>query len=133
MGRGRSKVSASNDARIRGISGGYTVTSADGSKSEWYFSKVDGQNYYKRSIGDTPRPTPNNMSEREIIGRIKANGGTVDKKSASDLKREYEAYRRERSEMDKFLDGAYVGDRTFVKSTRDVIKSRRGASRASRR
>ena len=125
-GRGAS----SSNAPIGGnINSGYTVTSATGQTMEWYFSSANGQNYYRNSIGEIPEPTPNNWTDKQMIARVKENGGTAKEKTKTELKKEYAQYTSEKEATNRLLNQAYVSDRAFVKNSRQYRTGRRAARR----
>ena len=130
MGRGRSGVSSGGGGSgIPNVNSAYTFTDGSGNTMEMYFSKMDGQNYYSRGIGETPNPTPNNMTPSQMVGRARANGYTVDKKSNKTLKEEYDAYKKDKAETQRVLDAAYVSDSNFVKGSRANRIGNRAAAR----
>lgn len=108
---------------------GYTITSENGQTIEWYFRKEGNNTYYSNTINGIPKPTPNNLTEKEMIERVKANGGVVNKKSKAQLKSEQKEYERQRKETDDILNQAFLRDKDFVRGSR----SNRIRSRASRR
>ena len=125
-GRGASSSGASIGGNINS---GYVVTSSTGQKTQWYFTRANGQTYYRNEIGEIPSPTPNGWTEKEMIDRVVANGGKAQAKSRSELKKEYAQFVREKEQTNVLLDQAYVSDRTFVRDSRAL----RVARRASRR
>lgn len=125
-------VGTSNQSAIKGVSG-YDVTTASGNKMTYYLETVDGVTYYRDTINGVGEPTPNNMTEKEFIARIQENGGTVAKKSSSELLKEYEDYIKDREATSKFLDESYVrnkdadsGERAYRNYKRASRRNRRG-------
>lgn len=81
--------------------------------------------FFSRGAGATPEPTPNNMSPRQMVQRLKKNAQNVKTISKSEKARALKDYKKDRKEVDKFLNQAYVSDRTFVKGSRsDRITNR---------
>lgn len=121
----------SSGASIGGnINSGYVVTTATGETMQWYFSKANGQTYYRNEIGEIPTPTPNGWTEKQMIDRVVANGGKAQAKSRSELIKEYTQFANNKKEMNDFLNQAYVSDRTFVKQSRALRIGRRAARRS---
>ena len=107
---------------------GYNVT-VNGQNMQYFFEKQDGVTYYKNSIGAIGEPTPENMTERQMIDRMKNNGVTVNKMSKSELTQLYDSYKSDRAQMNEFLNQAYVQDKTMKKGS----KANRIGSRVRRR
>ena len=140
MGRGSSKAGGGGktsaftkeaEKNVRGMTG-YNVTTANGDKMEFFFIKDGGETLYTNSIGGMPEITPNNWSEKQMIERIKGNGGSAEKYSKKELV-EKEARRLEyRAKTSKVLDEAYarnkVGDQVN-KAYRNTRKANRIARR----
>lgn len=125
-GRGASSSGASIGGNI---DSGYVVTSATGQTTEWYFTKANGQTYYRNTIGEMPTPTPNGWTEKQMIDRVVANGGSAQAKSRSELKREYSQFVNEKEQTNELLNQAYVSDRTFVRDSRALRIGRRASRR----
>lgn len=124
-GRGASSVNAGTG----GISSAYSVRTADGQNLEFYFRRYNGETYYSNTINGEPQATPNGWTESQMIDRIVQNGGTVDKKTQSQLRDEYSQYQEDRRQTNEFLNQAYLTDRDFVRGSR----ANRVRLRASRR
>lgn len=78
----------------------------DGETTRYYFSKSNGRNYYQRSIGGTPEPTPLNMSPNEFKRRVESNGATTKTVSDSDKRRDQARYKEDRRKTNDFLNKA---------------------------
>ena len=116
-GRGSSSSSSS---RTHGVS----FTDSAG-KHTWFFETKGKNHFFSRGAGATPEPTPNNMSPRQMVQRLKKNAQNVKTISKSEKARALKDYKKDRKEVDKFLNQAYVSDRTFVKGSRsDRITNR---------
>lgn len=76
----------------------------DGETTRYYFSKSNGRNYYQRSIGGTPEPTPLNMSPNEFKRRVESNGATTKTVSDSDKRRDQARYKEDRRKTNDFLN-----------------------------
>lgn len=113
---------------VKGMTG-YKVQTASGDNMEVYFRKQGGETYYTSEFGAIPEKTPNNMTEREMVNRIKDNGGKVEKYTKAELVEKEEKRRKNRKESDKMLDQAYVNDRDMKQGSR----SDRTGNRARRR
>ena len=128
MGRGSSKAGGGG-AVAGNINSAYTVTSNTGQTLQWYFTTSNGNTFYRNSIGAMPEPTPGNMTESEMISRVKANGGSAQKKTNAQIRREYSEYEKGREETNAFLNSAYLTDRAFTRG----MRASRTTNRANRR
>lgn len=111
---------------------GYNVTTANGQKMTYYFEKSDEGTMYKRSIGALYEPTPNNMTEKEFIQRVQANGGTVEKISNAELARQQEEYRQDRERTNEFLNNTYARNKG-ADSNNKAYRNTKKAQRINRR
>ena len=106
-----------------GVSGkssvpGVSFTDADGKEYKWYF-KTNGKNhFYSTSIGGTPKPTPNNMSPKQMIEQLKKTTKNVKKISRSEKEKSLKEYKDDRAKTNDFLDREYVSNKHFVKGSR---------------
>ena len=104
----------------------------NGETTKYYFTKVNGQNFYQRGIGGIPEPTPQNMSPSEFRRRVESNGAEVKTISASQKAKEEIERKVDRKVTDKLLDRAYVSDKDMKRNSRsDSIMNR--ANRRRRR
>lgn len=101
----------------------------DGVKMQYFFLSKGGNNYYKRSIQGTPKPTPQNMTASEFRSRAISNGAKVKNISSAQVKKLEKQYGENKKKTDKILDQAYVSDRHFVKGSRSERKVNRGRGR----
>ena len=85
---------------------------------QYFFQKQDGVTYYKNGIGEIGEPTPQNMTEQQMIDRMKSNGATVNKMSKSELTQIYDDYKADRKQTNDFLDQAYVQDKTMKRGSK---------------
>ena len=100
-----------------------------GQTSTYYFSRIDGRNYYQRGLSDTPEETPGNVTIKQFRDRVISNGATVQNITISEKKKVEIARAADRKATDEFLDRAYASDKTFVKGSR----AERIRNRANRR
>ena len=97
---------------------GVSFTDADGKEYKWYF-KTNGKNhFYSTSIGGTPKPTPNNMSPKQMIEQLKKTTKNVKKISRSEKEKSLKEYKDDRAKTNDFLDREYVRNNHFVKGSR---------------
>lgn len=82
---------------------GLDVT-VNGETTRYYFASKNGENYYQVGTGGRLNPTPQNMTAKEFMDRVKANGGAVKKVSAKEKAKDEVKYQADRKETDKFLD-----------------------------
>lgn len=116
-----------------GISG-YNVTASNGQKLTFYFEKSsDGTTYYRNTINGVGEPTPDNMTEKQFIERIKNNGGTADKMSDADITKQLADYRKDREEFNAMMNresvrnrGADLGERAYRNTRRASRIAKRG-------
>ena len=73
---------------------------------------------YANDLTNIPEKTPNGMTRADFKQRLIANGSTVREISASEIKKMEEERKADRAETDKFLNKAYLSDKTFVKGSR---------------
>lgn len=118
MGRGSSKASGGSGvvAALKGVSG-YNVT-FNGEDRQYFFEKHDDVTYYKTSINDIGEPTPNNMTETQMVNRMKENGASVNSMSKSELTKLYKGYQDDRKKTNEILNLAYVQDKTMKRGSR---------------
>lgn len=82
----------------------FSVITKDGTKTQYFFSSKNGKNFYKRGIGEIPKPTPQNMNANEFKNRALSNGAKVENISRKELSRLEKKYKEERRKTGKFLD-----------------------------
>lgn len=115
-----------------GISG-YNVTTSNGQKMIFYFEKSpDGTTYYRNTINGVGEPTPNNMTEKEFVERIKNNGGTADRMSDADITKQLADYKKDREEFNDMMNREYARNRGAdlgEKAYRNTKKANRIAKR----
>ena len=128
-GRGAGGIGGSSG--ISPTTSAYTVKNGNNTV-EWYFSKSGDTNYYRNTINGQPEPTPNNWSPKEMIDRVKENGGTVEKKTTAQLKKEVKKYQKEKAEMNDFLNREYARNRD-ADSVHKAYRNYKRAQRLSRR
>ena len=129
----RVRTTAQAKQNIQGVTG-YNVTAANGDNMEFYFKKSGDNTFYANKIGDMYEPTPNNWTEKQMINRIKSNGGTADKYSNTQLLDKEINRIKDRAEMNTFLNNAYARNKEADqgnKAYRNTKKSRRIARRNS--
>lgn len=139
MGRGSSKAGgggnkatlSSEYSNIQGVTG-YSIKTADGNNMEFYFSKQDGQTYYRNTLSEVPEPTPNNMTESQMINRIKQNGATVKKYSDKELQDKEKKRLKDRKETSDFLD-AYTARNSGADATNKAYRNSKRAGRIAKR
>lgn len=93
-------------AGINGKSGkdaGISVT-ANGEKTDYFFTTKDGVNYYQRGVSGTPEPMPLNMTPSEFRERVTASGATVEGITAAQRKKAEAEYKKQREKANKDLD-----------------------------
>lgn len=136
MGRGASKVAGGNSVsetnairqEIRRFNTKAFDLEMNGEKTTYIFQSQNGNNFYMRGVGDTPKPTPDNISATEMMNRAKNNGAKVDAIKEKDLIEMYKKRKKDRKETNEFLNRDNVrnrgGDitnkayRNYKKSTR---------------
>ena len=95
-------------ANTEGING-YTVTSANGDNTEFYFAKTtSGRTLYGNYINHIDNPTPNGWTEKQMIDRVKQNGGSASKYTKNQLVDKEVARLEDRKATDDFLNKEYV-------------------------
>ena len=115
---------------IGGGSAGVRFTDSNGKQHNYYFYKgEEGKNYYSTSIGGQPKPTPNNMSHKEMVERLKQNTSNVKAISKAEKAKATKAYKEDRAATDRVLNQAYASDKHFTKG----MKTSRIGNRATRR
>lgn len=129
----RVRTTAEAKQNIQGVNG-YSVKAANGENMEFYFRKSGDNTFYANRIGDRYEPTPNNWTEKQMINRIKSNGGTADKYSNTQLLDKEINRLKDRAEMNTFLNNAYARNKEADlghKAYRNTKKSRRISRRNS--
>lgn len=124
-GRGASSGRAGGGKTLQGVS----FTNLQGKTTTWYFQSNGKTNFYKTGIGDVPKPTPNNMTPKEMISRLKNTAKDVkiiNKSQYDKAVKEHKAYRKE---MDAMLNNADLSNSTRVKSARAFRKGNRASRR----
>lgn len=115
---------------LGGGSTGVSFTDSNGKQHNYYFYKGEGgKNYYSTSIGGQPKPTPNNMSHKEMVERLKQNTSNVKTISKAEKAKATKAYKEDRAATDRVLNQAYASDKHFTKG----MKASRTGNRATRR
>lgn len=82
---------------------GYAVT-INGETTNYYFAKINGQNYYQCGVGGIPELTPLNMPPDEFRNRAASNGATVKNISATEKRKEEIRRKADREKANKELD-----------------------------
>lgn len=96
---------------------GLTATK-NGETVNFFFYKMGKETLYANDLTSIPEQTPNGMTRAEFKQRLIANGATVREISTSEIKKMEEERKADREETDKFLNKAYLSDKTFVKGSR---------------
>lgn len=103
--------------RVRDVNG-YNVKTADGTNVDYYFVKNGDNTYYGTEINHIDEVTPNNWTEKQMINRIKSNGGTVSQYKEKEIVDKEVARIKDRRATDKFLNESYVQDKTMKKGSK---------------
>ena len=104
---------------------GYDITTANGEKMQFFIRQTDGGvTFFRRDLSDIMEPTPEGMTEKEMIQAIKNNGGTVRKISAKQLEAMERARLAARKKSDELLNQAYVNDKKKKKGSKANRKRR---------
>ena len=105
-----------------GAGGGIGVSGLSATKNgktvNFFFYKMGKETLYANDLTSIPEKTPNGMTMADFKQRLIANGSTVREISASEIKKMEEKRKSDRAKTDKFLDKAYLSDKTFVKGSR---------------
>ena len=105
-----------------GAGGGIGVSglsaTKDGKTVNFFFYKMGKETLYANDLTSIPEKTPNGMTRADFKQRLIANGSAVREISAAEIKKMEEKRKADRAETDKFLDKAYLSDKTFVKGSR---------------
>jgi hypothetical protein len=102
----------------------------DGEEKTYFFEQSKGKNYYHDTVGGIAEPTPQNMTPKEMMERMAANGAKVSIMSVNERKKIEAEYRKDRQQTNDFLNRAYLTDKTFVKGSRADRTARRAAKRS---
>lgn len=121
-----------SSSRMSGGVSGLSVK-VQGETTNYYFTKVNGQNFYQRGVGGIPEPTPQNMSPAEFRRRVEANGAEVKTITASQRSKEEVERKADRKAANEFLDRAYASDRDMKKDSRSDARVNRANRRRRRR
>lgn len=121
-----------SSSRMSGGVSGLSVK-VQGETTNYYFTKVNGQNFYQRGVGGIPEPTPQNMSPDEFRRRVEANGAEVKTITASQRSKEEVERKADRKAANEFLDRAYASDRDMKKDSRSDARVNRANRRRRRR
>ena len=108
-GRGR----AGGGIGVSGLS-----ATKNGETVNFFFYKMGKETLYANDLTSIPEKTPNGMTMSDFKQRLIANGSTVREISASEIKKMEEKRKADRAETGKFLDKAYLSDKTMVKGSR---------------
>lgn len=124
-------IGADRGSSVKGING-YNVVTANGENRTFYFEKSGDTTYYRNSINGVGEPTPENMTEKEMIQRIQNNGGTVTKKTTKELQAEMDAYKKDREATNELLNNVYARNRGADQNNK-AYRNTRKANRIARR
>ena len=111
---------------------GYAVKTSNGENMEFYFKKTNEGTFYGNAINRIDEPTPNNMTERQMIDRIKSNGGKTSKYSKNELVDKEVTRIQDRRETNNMLNREYARNRGADQNAKAYRNTRR-ANRIARR
>lgn len=111
--------------------GGAKITFNDKTTEYYFYKGSKGENLYGVGLGDTPRPTPQNMTAKEFIERAKKNGAEVETITEQErINREKKLAEEHRNKPDYELGyGVPWDNREYRKTARNNKKMTRGQKR----
>ena len=98
-GRGAVSGISTGNVKVRGV-----TVKMRGESTDYFFTTVNGVNYYQRGISGMPEPTPQNMTMTEFKKRASSNGAEIQSISKSKISEMEKKYKKDREETNEFLN-----------------------------